>query len=208
MNLELLEKYLQYRKPKSMEPMKKFAILIPLINRNNRWELVYELRAKHMNTQPGEVSFPGGKMEIGEDFIDCAVRETMEELNIKRENIRILGELDYLISYANMEIHCFLGFIENIKFEDIKPNKEEVDHLFTVDIDYLKKNEPEKYYLELQTISNNEFPYNLIPNGKEYKFRKSKRTIYFYNYRDYIIWGYTATMTKNVIELMREIEIV
>lgn len=207
MNLELLEKYLEHRKPRSMEPMKKFAILIPLICRNNRWEIIYELRAKHMNTQPGEVSFPGGKMEVGESFKDCAIRETMEELNINRENIRILGELDYLISYANMEIHCFLGVIENIDFENICPNKEEVDHLFTVDIEYFMNNDPEKYYLELETVSNNEFPFNLIPNGREYKFRRSKRTIYFYNYRDYIIWGYTATMTKNAVDLISEIEI-
>ena len=68
-------------------------------------------------------------------------------------------------------------------------------------------NDPEKYYLELETVSNNEFPFNLIPNGREYKFRRSKRTIYFYNYRDYIIWGYTATMTKNAVDLISEIEI-
>ncbi len=35
---------------------------------------------------------------------------------------------------------------------------------------------------------NDEFPYNLIPDGKDYKFRKSRRTIYFYQYNDYIIW--------------------
>lgn len=188
-----------------MEEMAEFAVLIPLINNNGQWELIYEFRAMDMKSQPGEVSFPGGRLEKGETFKEAAIRETIEELNIKEENINIIGELDYLISYANLEIHCFLATISGVDVDKIEPNPAEVDHLFTVPLDFFLNTEPKGYGLEMQTKYNEEFPYNLIPGGKNYKFRKSERNIYFYQYNDYTIWGYTATMTKHLTQIIKDL---
>ena len=69
--------------------------------------------------------------EDGETFEEAAIRETMEELSIDRENIEVLGELDYLISYAGLVIHCFVATISGINVDSLKPNPDEVDHLFT-----------------------------------------------------------------------------
>ena len=63
LDLNLLAKKLENRVPRSMEEMAKFAVLIPLINNNGQWELIYEFRAMDMKSQPGEVSFPGGRLE-------------------------------------------------------------------------------------------------------------------------------------------------
>ena len=205
LDLKLLAKKLEDRVPRSMEEMAEFAVLVPLINNNGQWELIYELRAMDMKSQPGEVSFPGGRLEKGETFKEAAIRETMEELNIKEENITIIGELDYLISYANLKIHCFLGTISGIDVDKMEPNPWEVDHLFTIPVDYILNTEPKGYELGLQTMHNEEFPYNLLPNGKNYSFRESKRTIYFYQYNDYIIWGYTATMTRHLASILKEL---
>lgn len=188
-----------------MEKMAEFAVLIPLINNKGKWEVIYELRAINMKSQPGEVSFPGGRLEKGETFKDAAIRETMEELNIDENNINVLGELDYLISYANLEIHCFLATISGLDVDNIIPNPSEVDHLFTIPLDFILNNDPKAYSLEMETKYNEEFPYNLIPNGKNYNFRKSKRSIYFYEYNDYIIWGYTATMTKHLSKILKDL---
>lgn len=196
---------LKNRIPKSMENMAKFAVLIPLIEVDGRWEVIFELRSKDLKTQPGEVSFPGGRMELGESFEETAIRETMEELNLREENIEILGELDYLISYANLEIHCFLGTISGVNVDNIVPNPEEVDHIFTVPLEYFLKVEPKGYYMDLKNVYNDEFPYNLIPGGKDYKFRRARRTIYFYEYNDYIIWGYTASMIKHLTEILKDL---
>lgn len=205
LDLELLIKKLENRIPRSMEEMAEFAVLIPLINNNGQWELIYEFRAMDMKSQPGEVSFPGGRLEKGETFKEAAIRETIEELNIKEENINIIGELDYLISYANLEIHCFLATISGVDVDKIEPNPAEVDHLFTVPLDFFLNTEPKSYGLEMQTKYNEEFPYNLIPGGKNYKFRKSERNIYFYQYNDYTIWGYTATMTKHLTQIIKDL---
>lgn len=205
MNINYIQEQLKKRVPRPMEDMAEFAVLIPLINNKGQWEVIYELRAKGMKSQPGEVSFPGGRLEEGETFLEAAVRETIEELNIGKRNIDILGELDYLVSYANLEIHCFLATISGVDVDKIKPNPSEVDHLFTIPLDYLLVNEPRAYNLEMETMYNEEFPYNLIPGGENYNFRKSERTIYFYKYNNYIVWGFTASMTKHLTEVLKDL---
>jgi len=195
----------QNRTPKPMDVKGRFAVLIPLINRNGTWGIIYELRSKNI-TQPGEVSFPGGKVEHGESFMQTAIRETLEELRIDRENINLIGELDFLVSYANFTIHCFLGIIMNVDFEDIDPNPDEVDHIFSVPVSFFAKNEPLVHELSLKTEDSETFPYHLIPNGRDYNFRVGKHRILFYEYGDYTIWGYTARMTHQLAEIIRGLE--
>lgn len=203
MDIDYIKNEIQNRKSKSLEPMSKFAVIVPFINIGDTLSIIFELRAKSMKTQPGEVSFPGGRLEKSETFKDAAIRETMEELNIEKKSIELIGEFDYLISYSNMEIHSFIANISGVNVDEIVPNIGEVDHLFTVPLEFFLNNEPNGYYLDLETKYNKEFPYNLIPNGKEYNFRKSKRTIYFYEYNDYIIWGYTASIIKHLIDVLK-----
>jgi len=205
LDINKLSKVLQNRTPKSIDPMRKFSVLIPLIKIWDEWEIIFEMRAKGMKSQPGEISFPGGGVEGSESYMEAAIRETIEELNIKRGNIEIIGELDYLVSYANIIIHCFLGVIDGVDIEKIQPNPAEVDHIFTVPLKFLLENEPKEYYLELENRYNDEFPYNLIPNGEDYDFRTVKRSIYFYEYNDYVIWGFTAEMLKHLIDIIKEL---
>lgn len=207
MNIEYIQEQLRKRVPKPIEEMAEFAVLIPLIYNKGQWEVIYELRAKGMKSQPGEVSFPGGSLEDDETFQEAAIRETIEELNIEEKNINVVGELDYLLSYSNLEIHCFLATINGVVLDEIKPNPAEVDHVFTIPLDYLLNNEPRAYSLEVGTMYNEEFPYNLIPCGEKYSFRKYKRSIYFYEYTDYIVWGFTASMTKHLSELLKGLEV-
>lgn len=203
MEIDRIKRKLVERKPQPIEPMAKFAILIPLIEIEGKWELIFELRSMDLRSQPGEVSFPGGSLEENETYKEAAVRETMEELRIEEDNIQVLGELDYLISYSNMRIHCFLARISGLNVDKINPNPGEVDHIFTVPLDFFLENEPKEYYLEMETKYNAEFPYNLIPNGENYDFRKPRRKIYFYQYGDYIIWGYTAAMAKHLVDIIK-----
>lgn len=202
MDINKLAMAVQNRTPKPMDVKGKFAVLIPLINRNGEWEIIYELRSKNI-AQPGEVSFPGGKVEHGESFKQTAIRETLEELRIDRENINLLGELDFLVSYANFTIHCFLGIIMDVEFESISPSPDEVDKIFTVPLSFFVENEPLVHELSLRTEYNESFPYHLIPNGKNYNFRIGTNKVLFYNYGEYTIWGYTARMTKQLAEIAR-----
>ncbi len=205
MEIDELKRSLKYRIPQPIDIKNKYSVLIPLIKINEKWHIIYELRASTLIAQPGEISFPGGKVEENETYEQAAIRETVEELNIEEKNINVLGELDYLISYANFTIHCFLGELKDIKLEDIKPNEAEVDHVFAVPLDYFLNHEPMIFELALKTEGNESFPYELIPKGKDYNFRQGKHIVLFYQYGDYIIWGFTARMTKQFIEIIREI---
>lgn len=205
MKIEKLRDKMKNRIASPMDVKGNFAVLIPLIYRNDRWEIIFEFRSKHMKTQPGEISFPGGRLENEETFMEAAIRETVEELGIKEENIEILGELDFLVSYANFTIHCFLGIVDGIRLEDMDVNPDEVDHVFAVPVDFFLESEPMSHDLSLRTEESDSFPYELIPQGKNYNFREGKHQVLFYQYQDYIIWGFTARMTKQFIDILRDI---
>lgn len=203
MDIEEIEKKVKGRTPKPIDVIYNYAVLIPLVEIDGETHILYELRSYDMSTQPGEISFPGGKVEPGETHKQAAVRETMEELNISEENIEVIEQLDYLVSYSNITIYCFLGKLSGVNVDKLRPNIGEVDHIFTVPLDFFLKNEPDSYYLDIKTQLNNEFPYNLIPNGRNYKFRRGRNTVMFYYFKDYIIWGFTAKMTRKLIEIIK-----
>ncbi|MCF6464597.1 NUDIX hydrolase [Clostridium sp. Cult2] len=203
MDIDDIIRKVKDRTPRPLEVRQKYAVLIPLIKNKDRWEIIYELRAKNLKRQPGEISFPGGQVEKGETYMEAAIRETMEELNIQKENINLIGELDYLVSHSNTIIHSFLGTIHNIDVDNIRPNKDEVDHIFTVPIDFFINNEPKLYYIDLHAAISKDFPYYLIPNGENYNWRFDKHSVYFYNYKNYIIWGYTAKVTKHFVDIIK-----
>lgn len=206
MDINKIIRKVENYQPKPMDVKGEYAVLIPLILEEGQWKIIYELRAMNLKRQPGEISFPGGRVEKGETFKQAAIRETMEELMIERKNINLIGELDYLVSNGGYTIYCFIGIITGIDLNDIIPNKDEVDHLFTVPLDFFLENKPDEYFLDLETRRNEEFPYNLIPNGEDYEFSTGKHSVLFYDHKGYNIWGYTAKMTRHFINIIKDIE--
>ena len=176
--------------------IKNFAVFIPIINIAGKDHILLEVRSKHI-TQPGEVSFPGGRVEEGEDFKNAAIRETMEELLLDRDDIEYLGYSSMIISSNYWHVKAFYGRI-NKNIEDIKYN-EEVESVFAVDIDYLKDNPPIMYRSPFKLDFPEDFPFDKIPKGHDYSFTTGYRDIYFYD-TEPVIWGLTAKLLKNFIE--------
>jgi len=202
-DLETIEKKVGNRIGKPLEIIRRYAVLLPLILHQGELHILYEVRGKHLDTQPGEISFPGGSVECGESYREAAIRETSEELNIEQEKITIIGELDYIVSPYNFIIYPYVGLINGINSDDIDFNKEEVDHIFTVPLDFLINSEPILHHAKLDTLLDEDFPYHMIQNGKNYNWRKGKYPIYFYEYEEYIIWGMTARFTKNFVDILK-----
>lgn len=200
---------LSNRKAQPVDIDRHYAVTVPLIFNEDTesWDVIYEFRSEYVS-QPREISFPGGKVEPGETFREAAVRETCEELLIDKSNIEVLGELDYLVTTGVLQIRCFLVWIKNIAFEDIKPNPDEVDHIFRVPLNFLLKEEPIKSVLSMSVDDDAHFPYDLIPNGRKYNFSRGKNIVLFYRYNQYIIWGFTAKMTNSFIKIIKELELV
>jgi 8-oxo-dGTP pyrophosphatase MutT (NUDIX family) len=201
--LEDIKKILAERKPMPIGEQRYFSVLLPLIRVEEELHVLYEVRGEHIS-QPGDTSFPGGAVEPGESFEETAIRETMEELNIKRDNITILGEMDYIMNERAI-IHCYVGEIVGVNKDDIRFNKE-VQEIFTVPLQYFMDNRPTYYSSTVRLEHPDDFPFELIPNGKDYKFRIGVHSVPFYHLEDHRLWGFTANLTDRFINLLEQNE--
>jgi 8-oxo-dGTP pyrophosphatase MutT (NUDIX family) len=203
LKIKNIKEKIQNRIPGPTRIQHYFSVLIPLIEIEGETHLIYELRSQNLNTQPGEVSFPGGRIERGEEFSQAAVRECSEELLIPEEKIELLGEADYLITPFNFVIYAFVGKININSIEEIKVNNYEVEEIFTVPLAYFLEHQVEKYAAILKSEFDQDFPYHLLPQGEKYNPRQGDYQIYFYRYQDRVIWGITAEITKSFIDILK-----
>lgn len=184
-----------------------YSVLVPLIEKEGELYLLYELRAAHMKRQPGEVCFPGGKVEPGESFQQCAVRETVEELGVMEEDIQIINQMDVLHTYSNFTLFPFLGVIKEEALDRLECNPDEVDEVFLVPINHLFNNEPFLYKMQIAPQIKEDFPYEKIRFPKTYKWRKGTNDIPIYEYENRIIWGLTGRVTMNLMEVLKSQEV-
>lgn len=176
---------------------KKYSVMIPIVNINGEMNVIFETRAKSLRSQPGEISFPGGGIESGEDSLDAAIRETCEELNLKTSDMDVLGQMDTLVTQHNKIIYTFVCYIhDNV---NIEPSLDEVDHVFYVPIKYFIETKPLISFANITTVYEGAFPLGM-GQGEDYTWDVGKNKIYFYKYNDYIIWGITAKILLNLIE--------
>ncbi|HET7628737.1 MAG TPA: CoA pyrophosphatase [Bacillales bacterium] len=177
------------------------AVLIPLVKKNGEWHVLFEVRSQLLKRQPGEICFPGGKVEKEESDAAAAVRETCEELRIQPAALEVLGSLDILVQSPFFFVYPYVGVIEDPA--EIDPN-EEVEEVFTVPISWLAEQEPELHYLEMKIEPDQNFPFDLIPNGENYNWRRQRKPEYFYRYGDYVIWGLTARILVHFLNLANQ----
>lgn len=200
--LKDIENIIGSYKANSTGVKKQSSVLMPLILHNETWHLLFERRALTLSSQPGEICFPGGIVEKGEHPKVAAIRETCEELNLSEDQIRLIGQIDSVMTSFDMLIHCYVGVLE-IEFEQISHSISEVDELLLVPLDYLLNVQPETYKISSKFDLDIDFPFEAIPNGKNYNFKNTHYPIVFYNYEAITIWGLTARMVHNLIDLLK-----
>ncbi len=180
----------------------KTAVLIPLLQQKNGWSILFEKRAKTLRRQAGEICFPGGHVEKTDpDEQYTALRETSEELGILANEIEIVGPLDIFVSLTGLMIYPYVGIIHSEKLE---PNSAEVDELFTITLSELLAYHPSVYDILLAAVPPADFPYHLIPQGKNYPFRQEHRQQWFFELDGRIIWGLTARILVHFLEIFRK----
>ncbi len=203
MNLNEVKDKMKDTLPHPIDDDLRFSVLLPLIEIDGEIHLIYEVRSESIR-QPGEISFPGGKIEENESPEYAAVRETHEELKIDEDNIEILAEMDYATSKSGSFVYTFLGHIKNTDTSKINYNRDEVSELFFVPLSYFLENEPEKYYMNYYPKADNDFPYHMVNDGKNYNWESIRYPVYFYKFKDYIIWGLTAKITYSFINKIKK----
>ncbi len=205
MNIKSLIPHLRNRKSKHEGIQREYAVLIPLIEVDDNYHVLFEKRASHLNSQPSDICFPGGKIEFGENSKAAAIRETCEELNLSMDQIRLIGQADMIITLTNIIIHPYIAILDNVDIGEIMYSKDEVESIFTVPLDHFITHKAEHHELGSEFVFKEDFPFSKIENGKDYKWFKPKYPVLFYHYDDKVIWGITARILNNFINIIGEI---
>ena len=113
------------------------AVLVPMHGWPHNPGLVFTERRSDMNRHAGEISFPGGRRDEGEELIDTALREAEEEIGLPRDNVELVGALPPIGTFVtNYKISPFVGLIEEgMRFE---PNPTEVESVLVASLDDLQ----------------------------------------------------------------------
>jgi 8-oxo-dGTP pyrophosphatase MutT (NUDIX family) len=159
------------------------AVLVPLLCQNGEWNLLFTRRTDEVPHHKGQVSFPGGAHEADdENLVQTALRETWEEIGLRAEDVRILGMLNDMPSVSNYMIRPIVGRI--IKSFDVKLSLYEVSRVFTIPLGWLanaQHREVRPYY---------------AADGQAHE------VIYYHPYVGEILWGATARMTVELLQVL------
>lgn len=166
------------------EDLIQSAVLVPLAFHHSDMKLIFTRRSSHLERHSGQVSFPGGVIEAQDSNpVQTAIRETEEEIGIKRSQIEILGGMKPFNSSTGYFIYPYIGIMNNLN--GLQKNGLEVDRVFCVP------------YRWLANSQNSRLDNYIDKNG-------NKRKIWFYKeFEGEIIWGITAKITKDLIDLIK-----
>ncbi|KYG31912.1 NUDIX hydrolase [Alkalihalobacillus trypoxylicola] len=178
------------------------AIILPIIETEQGLSLLFEVRAYSLRSQPGEICFPGGRIDTDDTSSEqAALREMNEEVGISSKEVIKVFPLDYIVHHTRGIIYPFVAIIKPTAAITI--NKEEVDHVFTIPLDFLYDYNVQTHQIEMTISDNNDFPFHKIANGDAYRNRRMILEEYFYYFKDYAIWGLTAKILHHFLNLTK-----
>lgn len=156
---------------------RRAAVLVPLyVESGELWALLTQ-RAETLPQHRGQVAFPGGGREAGEDPWSAALRESAEEIGLDGGTVLRLGELDEAATPSGFRIVPCVGAIP-AGFR-ARPNPDEIDEAFAVPIAALA---------QPQLIEDREVRINGRP-----------RLLRIYHVGRHRIWGVTARILQNLL---------
>ncbi|CAA7615324.1 NTP pyrophosphohydrolase including oxidative damage repair enzyme [Candidatus Terasakiella magnetica] len=158
------------------------AVLVPLVEHADGLTVMLTKRTAHLAHHPGQISFPGGRLEPGDkgDFVTCALRETEEEVGLPPHRVQVVGRLDDYVTGTGFIITPLVGLIEP-PFE-LSPDSFEVDSVFEVPLAFIL----DQANHQLQTR---------MVHGRQ-------RPFWALTWEDKLIWGATAGILVNLSEVL------
>ena len=151
-----------------------YAVLCPLVERPDGLHLLFEVRSAALHRQPGEVCFPGGRMEAGETPEQCALRETEEELSIPRAEIRLLGQGDFICNQRGFLLRPLPGLVSPAGLAVLRPAPAEVAEVFTVPVEFFRATLPQPCAYDLIPRVPESFPYEAVGIPRDYPWNRGK----------------------------------
>lgn len=179
------------------------AVMLCIANIGGKDCFILEKRAKNIR-QAGEISFPGGKKDKADkSFKETAIRETMEELQIKRNKISNISKLGLLVTPLGVLIECYICKLNIENLDEINYNRDEVEKLLAVPIEFFMKTEAVKGEVEICNKAKFDIKKYNFPERYENDWRIPNRYVYIYMFEEEPIWGMTAEIICDFIKTLK-----
>ncbi len=160
------------------------AVLCPIVERDGVLRVVLTVRSHELRHHAGQIAFPGGKVDEGDDTpLDAALREAHEEIGLSGDMVDVAGCLPAYETGTGFRIAPFVGLVDSA-FEPV-PEEGEVAEVFEPPLDFL-----------------------LDPRNRSIGHRTwkgAKRRFYQIPWDDYFVWGATAGMLKMLSDRVLEL---
>lgn len=157
------------------------AVLIPVVARDGHLSLLLTKRSAKLRYHPGQISFPGGKVEPSDaDMLSAALREAEEEIGLADAEVELLGALPAHETVTRFDVHPFLGRISPVFVP--RPYEGEVAEVFEVPLSHVTRAE------------------NFIVHDRLWKGQV--RRYYAVPYGPYYIWGATARILRQLADTL------
>lgn len=182
-----LARRLQYYQPKPLNMVAEYAVFVPLVQVAGVPSFLFQVRSKNLRRQPGEICFPGGKMEPGETPTGAALRELQEELGVSQATA--LGQLDFLVTRHRTVIYPVLG---EFSTQNYIFSENEVEDVFYVPVKTLAQ--PEEFQKILLSVEP-QFPDGTLPRPSHPGWRQGEDIFPVYRIpgeKTHVIWGITG----------------
>ena len=184
MDIARIKERLRFHEPKTYDGERHLtpsAVLVPVIEGPTGLELLFTLRRNDLGSHPGQVSFPGGRVDPEDhDSLDTAMRECEEEIGVHRSDVHPLGRLSDFPVITNFLITPWVAQITDVG--PYAASQREVAEIFTVPL------------ARLQDIS-------LRRTAVFSRFDKEER-VYFYHGGPHVIWGATAAILTELLDVL------
>ena len=159
------------------------AVLVLLIDHSDTVNVLFTQRTEHLDDHASQISFPGGRVEPSDtDREDTALRETEEEIGLRRSAIAVLGRLPEYEIPSGFRITPIVGWVQPPL--DLKTDPFEVASVFEAPLEHFL--DPANY------------------QRRQYHFRGRHRHYMAVPYRGRYIWGATAGMLYSLCRMLEE----
>jgi len=160
------------------------CVMLLLYCHEEQFHIVLTRRRENLNAHAGQISFPGGRLEPGETFVETALRETHEEIGVAPETVQLLGELSSIyIPPSDFEVHPFVGWVAHGRPPSFIPQESEVAEVLQVPLSHLLNPETRKVGCR--------------------EFQGTPVEIPYFDVDGHVVWGATAIMLSEFVERLR-----